>query len=205
MLARTESIPLQMITVNPQVTFWYFCTLTVKPNSETFAMRRIPDVSVCSEVLSATWHVERGRAEMIRFCHTVVTQPWLSTDCTTWAAAILISGTTGSCQVHVGLWCGGVLSQSCLHNLVEVKISRMNISSWNDEQSEVYFIMQIKSVFGCLCGCVLLTGSLEVDASHLHRVRWVMGHHLCVAQKALGAGLRVLALAAQTPVSQKSN
>lgn len=49
------------------------------------------------------------------------------------------------------------------------------------------------------------TGSLEVDASHLHRVRWVMGHHLRIAQKTLGPGFRILAFAAQTAVSQKSN
>lgn len=49
------------------------------------------------------------------------------------------------------LWCGGVLSQSCLHNLIKVKISRMNISLSSDELSEVYFIMQIQSV--CLGAC----------------------------------------------------
>lgn len=54
----------------------------------------------------------------------------------------------GTCR----LWCGGALSQSCLHNLTEVKISYMNISLSNDEQSEVYFIMQIQSV--CLGACV---------------------------------------------------
>lgn len=50
------------------------------------------------------------------------------------------------------LWCGGVLPQSCLHNLTEVKIRCMNISLLNDEQSEVCFIMQIQSV--CLGACV---------------------------------------------------
>lgn len=54
---------------------------------------------VCSDVLSGAGHVECGRAEMIWFCHFAMTQPWLSIDCTTWAAAILI---WGSCQVHVG-------------------------------------------------------------------------------------------------------
>ena len=97
-------------------------------------------------------------------------------------------------------------SQSCLHNLAEVIIGRMNISLSRAEQSEVYFIMQIEKR-PCLgvCAYTLHTGSLEVDASHLHGVGRVMGHHLRVAQKALGSGLGVLALAAHTPVSQKSN
>lgn len=60
-------------------------------------------------------------------------------------------------------------------------------------------------MFGCLSFYVVRTRSLEVDASHLHRVCWVMGHHLCIAQQALGSRFRVLALAAQTPVSQMSN
>lgn len=82
----------------------------------------------------------------------------------------------------------------------------MNISLLNDEQSEVDFIMQIQTIrLGALCGYMLHTGSLEVDPSHLHRVRWVMGHHLCIAQEALGSWFRVLALAVQTSVSQMSN
>lgn len=168
-------------------------------------MRHNSVIAVSSDVLSGAWHVECGRAEMIRFCHTVMTQPWLSTECTTWAAGILISETSGSCQVHAGwrLWCEGLLSQSCLHNLTEVKISRMNISLSNDEQSEVYFIT--KCVLGCQCRYTLHTRSLEVDASHFHRVCWVMGHHLCITQKALSSGFRVLAFAAYMPVSQKSN
>lgn len=100
-----------------------------------------------------------------------------------------------------------LFSQSCLHNLAEVIIGRMNISLSRGEQSEVYFIMQIETrpCLGVCVGNALRTGSLEVDASHLHGVGRVMGHHLRVAQKALGSGLVVLALAAHTPVSQKSN
>lgn len=71
----------------------------------------------------------------------------------------------------------------------------------------MYFIMQIETrpCLGVCVGNALRTGSLEVDASHLHGVGRVMGHHLRVAQKALGSGLGLLALAAHTPVSQKSN
>lgn len=68
-----------------------------------------------------------------------------------------------------------------------------------------FFFADTMCVFGWLHVYMLHTRSLEVDASHLHRVCWVMGHHLCVTQKALGTGFRVLALAAQIPVSQKSN
>ena len=96
-------------------------------------------------------------------------------------------------------------SQSCLHNLSQVLIGPMNISLSKAEQSEVYFIMQIEGPCLGVCGFTLHTGSLEVDASHLHGVGRVMGHHLRVAQKALGSRLGVLALAAHTPVSQKSN
>lgn len=59
-------------------------------------------------------------------------------------------------------------------------------------------------VFGCLRGRELHTGSLEVDATHLHRVRRVMRHHFGVAQKALGPGFGILALAAQRQAHEKS-
>lgn len=56
---------------------------------------------------------------------------------------------------------------------------------------------QKDGVFGRLRGRQLRTGSLEVDATHLHRVRRVVRHHFGVAQKALGPGFGILALAAQ--------
>lgn len=57
------------------------------------------------------------------------------------------------------LWCGGVLSQSCLHKLTNVIISRMNISLSNDGQSEVYLKMQIQSVcFGACVGTCFVPG-----------------------------------------------
>lgn len=65
----------------------------------------------------------------------------------------------------------------------------------------ILYYANTKCVFGFLCVYMLRTGSLEVDASHLHRVSWVMSHHFCVAQQALGSRLRVLALAVQTPMS----
>lgn len=51
---------------------------------------------------------------------------------------------------------------------------------------------------------MLRTWGLEVDASHLHRVCWMMGHHFCVAQEALGSRFGILALAAQTQASQRA-
>lgn len=82
----------------------------------------------------------------------------------------------------------------------------MNISFSNDEQSKVDFIVQNKKCFfRCPWRRTLPTGSLEVDASHLHGIGRVMGHHLGVAQKALGSRFRVFALTAEIPVSQKSN
>lgn len=56
--------------------------------------------------------------------------------------------------------------------------------------------------FGCMCGSTLHTRSLEVDASHLHRVCWVVSHHLCIVQKTLSPRFRILALAAETQMCQ---
>lgn len=91
-----------------------------------------------------------------------------------------------------------MLPQSCLHNLSKDKISLMNISLSDDELLEEHFLMQIYRV--CLgAGLRPLSGrtrSLEVDASHFHRICWVVCHHLGVIQKAFGSGFRVLSLAA---------
>lgn len=65
-----------------------------------------------------------------------------------------------------------------------------------NEPLEVEFIMQKQSA----CLRRPHTRSLEIDASHLHRVRRVMSHHLRVAQKALGSWFRVFALADHIPV-----
>ena len=62
---------------------------------------------------------------MIRFCHTVMTQLWLSTNCTTWAAAILSSEATGGCQVHVGCE-----AEEYFHNLVCIIWPRLKLNVW---------------------------------------------------------------------------
>lgn len=70
------------------------------------------------------WNVGERRW-FCRFCHTAITQLWLSTDSTTWAVAILISKTTGSCQVHAG--CD---AEECFHNLVCIILLRLKLDAW---------------------------------------------------------------------------
>ena len=160
--------------------------------------------SICSDAPSAAQHVDCGRAEMMRCCHTVMTQPWLDTACYTWAVAILLPERTGTWQVR-----GGCEAEEDSNNLVCTILQRLKLAAWI-----FHHLMMSNGKYSLLCGgkkcvwvsvCGLRTGSLEVDASHLHGVRWMMGHHLCITQKALGSGLWVLALAAQKPVNQKSN
>lgn len=124
MLVWTVSTPLQMITVNPQHAFW-FIILIIKLNPATFKSDKTDFCkSVCSDVLYTIWHVECGRAELIRFFHTVMTQLWLSADCTTWAVAILCSEMSGSCQVYVG--CD---AEEYFHNLVGIIWPRLKLTA----------------------------------------------------------------------------
>lgn len=146
-----------------------------------------PDSVICersgslpARLQPGMWCVGGRRADPIlsHRCDSGVTKR--STDCATWAAAILIARYT--LVVMRG-------PQSCPHKFTVI-ISRPEMSN-----RKLSLVSQ-KKQRAC-------TGSLEVDAPHLHGVRRVVGHHLGVAQQTLGSGFRVLAFAAQNTSESK--